>query len=834
MRILSYSDVHERQRVLTSNESTKSKYNVNTLYENLKTKYSFQNAKIILENWRELSNQEIDSFDKALEVFNMICDNDNITNITTASNIVEGKIVHKVRDGKATRHLNNYKLGKLKIQNTKVLNHTKDNENAVKTAIANKGNLGNSLHPNRKYKYDIYGKRVGENKKSEKEEKETQEKIEECYNRFIEESCINDQCDRVLTNYNKLTRRFDLDTKVRKVQLDSESISNCIYEMCEMIDGYDVSIGIKYNIALEEVMYLMNKNCIKIPNSTIVESVTDYFLLSRDCTDESIHDMKYIIENNHFYNEDELSSIEYLYKEPINESNILCTEDAIDSILESKEKKKSNIKDLIHEFKTSKSKSASTLRKCITRIFVNSPENIINEIPDIFQFLRITGGIALFGLNPIIGIIGLITSSFLKMKIKRNEMNRVVNEYKKHRDKYKEKLKKVESEKGKDKYKAMIKKLDEDILKLEEYEDNLYSEKENEKRTEEKYAKEYENDDSDDFNFNFDEMAMIDSISNFAMLMESMDWKQKELMNSIRCNIRDMTSSNIYDITESVILCNNIFDMVEFSNILSEDLQYNRSKSGLDKYEKIDTIHECLDKINKVKYDEPDIVEESDLNSIYNVSMYYKEITDDTLELINMRNLSFNEGSGLSISSKLKLAKENLKKFSVKLKDKDKTISDKLDADIGHVQQSAERALTNNNREAIIKGQLLPSASKCIKAAIATGAAWLVNPALAVIGVVGSIAMSKKLQKKERQLILDDIEVELKMCDKYLSLAENKNDMKAIRNIMQTKRSLERQQQRIKYNMAVEFNEKIPKAPKSSGGDSYDEQYVMLPNVEVI
>ena len=35
--------------------------------------------------------------------------------------------------------------------------------------------------------------------------------------------------------------------------------------------------------------------------------------------------------------------------------------------------------------------------------------------------------------------------------------------------------------------------------------------------------------------------------------------------------------------------------------------------------------------------------------------------------------------------------------------------------------------------------------------------------------------------------------------------------------------------------MAVEFNEKkIPKTPKSSGGDSYDEQYVMLPNVEVI
>ena len=47
------------------------------------------------------------------------------------------------------------------------------------------------------------------------------------------------------------------------------------------------------------------------------------------------------------------------------------------------------------------------------------------------------------------------------------------------------------------------------------------------------------------------------------------------------------------------------------------------------------------------------------------------------------------------------------------------------------------------------------------------------------------------------------------MCERYLKLAEEKNDMKAIRNIMQTKRSLQRQQQRLKYNMAVEFNEKV-------------------------
>lgn len=828
-KILSYNNIRERQRNLINfDQDSNNSHKIRSMYENLNKKYLYNNAKIILENWRGLSDTEISSFDKVLELFNTICDNDSISNIINASNIIEGKIIPKVRDAKATRHLNNYKLGKLKIMNTKVLNHNKDNNNAIKNAMSNKGSVGNTLHPNRKYKYDIYGNRIGENKNKRQEETEKKEKtVEECYDKFLEASYINDQCDRVLSNYSKLTRRFDLDSKVRALPINNEEISNCIYEMCEMIDGYDIPFGVKYNIALEEVLYLMNKNCVKIDNTLITESVTDYFLLSRDCTDESLHDMKYIIENNHFFNEVDLEPISYIYKDNQDETIISCTEDAIDSILEDT-KKKSNIKDLIHEFKTSKNKNISTLRKCITRIFVNSPENIIKEIPDIFSFLRITGGIMIFGLNPIIGIVNMITQHFLKMHIRREEMERVIKEYKKHRDKYKSKIDKdFITEKSKEKYKEMIKKLDDDISKLEEYQDTLYTEKENEKRNEKKYA----NDPEFDFDFNFDEVAMIEDMST---LIESMDWNQKDIMKTIRNNIQNLSSTEIYDITESVILCNNIFDTLEFSNILKEELNRNRSLKGLMKYEKIDSIHECLDKIEKIKYDSILNEEESSISlyDIYNKSKYYKEITDDTLELITRKNLSFNEGSGLSISSKLKVAKEKLKSLSTKLKDKDKTLSDKIDSSMEHVGQSAKRALTTNNREAIIKGQLLPSASKCIKAAIVTGAAWLVNPALAVIGVVGSVAASKKLQKKERQLILDDIDVEIDMCERYLKLAEEKNDMKAIRNISQTKRSLQRQQQRLKYNMAVEFNEKIPNKPKAS--DNYEEQYVMLPKTEVI
>ena len=152
----------------------------------------------------------------------------------------------------------------------------------------------------------------------------------------------------------------------------------------------------------------------------------------------------------------------------------------------------------------------------------------------------------------------------------------------------------------------------------------------------------------------------------------------------------------------------------------------------------------------------------------------------------------------------------------MKLKQKDKELSNKVDATMGSVSNAAERALRSENREAVIKGQLLPSASKCIKLAITTGAAWLVSPAIAVIGVLGYVAASKKMQKKERQLILDDIEIELEMCEKYLRIAEDKNDMKAVRNIMQTKRALQRQQQRLKYNYVVKWDGNAPKSVKPS------------------
>ena len=50
---------------------------------------------------------------------------------------------------------------------------------------------------------------------------------------------------------------------------------------------------------------------------------------------------------------------------------------------------------------------------------------------------------------------------------------------------------------------------------------------------------------------------------------------------------------------------------------------------------------------------------------------------------------------------------------------------------------------------------------------------------------------------------MDDIEVELDVIDKEISNAESKNQMKKMRALMKTKKDLQRQYQRIKYNIRV-------------------------------
>ena len=186
--------------------------------------------------------------------------------------------------------------------------------------------------------------------------------------------------------------------------------------------------------------------------------------------------------------------------------------------------------------------------------------------------------------------------------------------------------------------------------------------------------------------------------------------------------------------------------------------------------------------------------------------MKYKyDIIDDTIDYISE---SKDEKSGMSFLSKVKIAGENLRRSMLKAKDKDKQLSMKLDSELNRTMKSAKKAMISDSRESIIRGSFLPSASKCIHLALAGGVVALFSPVAAVIALIGFIGSSKVLTEKERNLILDDIDIEIKMCDKYLKAAEDKDDLVAVREIMKTKRDLERQRARILYNKNYIFKGK--------------------------
>ena len=173
------------------------------------------------------------------------------------------------------------------------------------------------------------------------------------------------------------------------------------------------------------------------------------------------------------------------------------------------------------------------------------------------------------------------------------------------------------------------------------------------------------------------------------------------------------------------------------------------------------------------------------LNEIYSACVYYSPLTE------------------ASFTNSLKLAGQKLKKAIQKVSDADKTVSRTIDSSMSSFTRAAERAMTNDRRDAIIKGSVIPSASKVIKGAIAAGAASIVlGPAIAVIGVLGYLGVSKKLNDKQRKALLDEIEIELKMCQKYIDLAESKNDLKSLKKLYSIQRELQKQRGRIKYKIA--------------------------------
>ena len=151
------------------------------------------------------------------------------------------------------------------------------------------------------------------------------------------------------------------------------------------------------------------------------------------------------------------------------------------------------------------------------------------------------------------------------------------------------------------------------------------------------------------------------------------------------------------------------------------------------------------------------------------------------------------------VKNTMRTAKEKLRSATETLSAREKAVSRKIDTSVDKFVNSFEKAMALENREKVIKGDVLPNASKVIKLGITTGAAWAIHPAIAIVGAISSWALSKNVRDRERQMVLDEIKVHQQIVERKIQQADMNNDIDAVEQLMKLQGKLNREEQRIKY-----------------------------------
>ena len=456
--------------------------------------------------------------------------------------------------------------------------------------------------------------------------------------------------------------------------------------------------------------------------------------------------------------------------------------DIVSTMLESEDFAESDdIKNILDKFEADQQKSIGRFKNCLLKIYRKSPKNIIDETPHILRLIRVVfilGTFTIPVIGPALGVISAFVDHILSSKINDKQTKDLILALEYEKKLAKDKLDKNKGDKSDlEKY---IKCLDRCIEKCDDYR-NIITDKEIEGRA---------TGDDDDFDFDFD------------------DFQFESMKMIYRTNMLEILMEGGYD--------------DEFMNNIMNNIPHEIAKSGECLYEYMSILKEFGVNVGNVKYQIKNSFDTSVQESTYlttttdrilrtpSISEFITEDQRLIRQFAAYKALKdiqqiYEEGivtEGFSLNT-LKLVIQNFKKKVKDLSTKEKAMWQSLDATMSGFMRSIEKSLTSNRREAIIKGSIIPSFSKCLKTAITIGGVTFVNPIAGLITAMGMYGSSKYLNRRERQLIYDEIDTELKVVEKELQLAENDGDMKKYRFLLQYQKKLARERQRIKYGLKV-------------------------------
>lgn len=570
----------------------------------------------------------------------------------------------------------------------------------------------------------------------------------ETLNMMYKVACENVTYDRIIKNYEKIGKRFDIDKIVIEKVFTKDDAVRETARICKLIDTYNMSSINKFKVATENYLFVLSKNACPYNTVDIVEAAADYFLLNSD--DKELYSVALESTLNDMANYNPFGSSD------------------ISKIVDKINKPKETDLDEVIDFNTNRMDAYIAQFK---------------HVPTHSEFVRMIETLPnVVGMKTYINHMDIIFDTL-------NMINDDTTQYFITLLKFNEAL--LSCYEGKDKV-DLIKSL------LAIYE---------------QYANKIDKDIVDrmrllvaNINESVDE-SLITLPAKIDMLLESLESLSEKDANSLIVESFDRFSLNDIDgITQLTKLDPSVIKPSGYQTVLKDTLRTARRKQykTFEDYEKIDCIKDNLNKLKDIddssdedmSLDEAIIstkVKEACVNSLYDFTKY-----PTTLKEMNIVN---------TIAMASEKVKAKLSDVSADVSNLSRQFDAQMDQLKGVVNT---KDLESENREAVIAGNILPKASRIIKLAITAGVGYFINPAISVIVVLGYLGMSLDAQSKERRKVLEEIELELEMTNRYLKKAEDDGSLEKQRELLKIKKKLESQKARLMYNMAFKHGEALP------------------------
>ena len=570
----------------------------------------------------------------------------------------------------------------------------------------------------------------------------------ETLNMMYKVACENVTYDRIIKNYEKIGKRFDIDKIVIEKVFTKDDAVRETARICKLIDTYNMSSINKFKVATENYLFVLSKNACPYNTVDIVEAAADYFLLNSD--DKELYSVALESTLNDMANYNPFGSSD------------------ISKIVDKINKPKETDLDEVIDFNTNRMDAYIAQFKHVPTHseFVKMIETLPNVV----------------GMKTYINHMDIIFDTL-------NMINDDTTQYFITLLKFNEAL--LSCYEGKDKvdliksllaiYEQYANKIDKDIVdRMRLLVDNI--------------------------NESVDE-SLITLPAKIDMLLESLESLSEKDANSLIEESFDRFSLNDIDgITQLTKLDPSVIKPSGYQTVLKDTLRTARRKQykTFEDYEKIDCIKDNLNKLKDIddssdedmSLDEAIIstkVKEACVNSLYDFTKY-----PTTLKEMNIVN---------TIAMASEKVKAKLSDVSADVSNLSRQFDAQMDQLKGVVNT---KDLESENREAVIAGNILPKASRIIKLAITTGVGYFINPAISVIVVLGYLGMSLDAQSKERRKVLEEIELELEMTNRYLKKAEDDGSLEKQRELLKIKKKLESQKARLMYNMVFKHGEALP------------------------